>query len=103
MADTIRVRVTRSQFGYRGERYRRGDEIEVDAEVVEKHPNTLVIVETDDDGDVGGADDDQDASSDDIDYESQTMDELYALAQERDISGRSEMDKADLIDALRGE
>lgn len=36
-------------------------------------------------------------------YEARTKDELYALAAERDITGRSNMRKAELIDALRAE
>ena len=35
------------------------------------------------------------------DLESMTYDELYDLAADRDVDGRSEMDKAALIDALR--
>lgn len=34
-------------------------------------------------------------------YEDRTAEDLYALAQERDIAGRSDMDKSQLIDALR--
>ena len=34
-------------------------------------------------------------------YEDWTRDDLYARAQELDIEGRSDMDKAGLIDALR--
>lgn len=34
-------------------------------------------------------------------YEERTKDELYNLAQERNISGRSKMSKQELIDALR--
>lgn len=34
-------------------------------------------------------------------YTSMTRDELYALAQERDVDGRSSMDKAELVTALR--
>jgi hypothetical protein len=36
-------------------------------------------------------------------YEERTRDELYALAAERDITGRSTMRKAELIAALRAE
>jgi hypothetical protein len=36
-------------------------------------------------------------------YENRTRDELYELAAERDIEGRSTMRKAELIDALRAE
>ena len=35
-------------------------------------------------------------------YEDWTMDQLYDKAQEVGIEGRSEMSKAELIDALRG-
>jgi hypothetical protein len=35
-------------------------------------------------------------------YESRTKDELYNLARDRDVSGRSKMSKAELIEALRG-
>ena len=35
-------------------------------------------------------------------YEEWTYDELYDRAQELDVSGRSEMDKDELISALRG-
>lgn len=34
-------------------------------------------------------------------YEQRTKDELYELAQERDIEGRSSMSKSDLVKALR--
>ena len=34
-------------------------------------------------------------------YEARTRDELYNLARERDIAGRSRMDKAALVRALR--
>ena len=36
-------------------------------------------------------------------YEDMTRDDLYARAQERDIEGRSDMTKAELIDALRAQ
>ena len=35
-------------------------------------------------------------------YEEWTKDELYDRAQELDVEGRSDMTKAELIDALRG-
>ena len=35
------------------------------------------------------------------DYEDRTKDELYQQAKELDIKGRSKMNKAELIDALR--
>jgi DNA end-binding protein Ku len=35
------------------------------------------------------------------DYASMTRDELYELAQERDVPGRSKLDKAELVEALR--
>ncbi|RMF57283.1 MAG: hypothetical protein D6746_11370 [Bacteroidetes bacterium] len=34
-------------------------------------------------------------------YPLRTRDELYAMAQERDIAGRSQMTKAELVEALR--
>lgn len=42
---------------------------------------------------------DDDGDGDDL--AGKTSAELYEMAQAREISGRSEMDKADLIDALR--
>jgi len=35
-------------------------------------------------------------------YEARTRDELYNIAKEKDIPGRSKMGKQELIDALRG-
>lgn len=39
---------------------------------------------------------------DEVDLESLTKAELYELAQEADIEGRSSMDRDELIDALQG-
>lgn len=36
------------------------------------------------------------------DYEARSRDELYNIAKEKDIPGRSKMDKAELIEAIRG-
>lgn len=41
--------------------------------------------------------------ADDDEYDEMTFDELYALAQEHDIPGRSSMDSDELADALRAE
>lgn len=38
----------------------------------------------------------------DVDLESMTKDQLYALAQAREIQGRSDMTRDELIDALGG-
>ena len=38
-----------------------------------------------------------------LDLESMTKDELYSLAQERDVAGRSSMTKDELIEALHDE
>ena len=74
-----------------------------DIERLDDADTTLAEATTDEvDADAGRVDD-ASAASDHIEYEDQTMDELYTLAQERDISGRSEMDKSELIDALRDE
>ena len=35
-------------------------------------------------------------------YEARTRDELYNIAKEKEIPGRSKMDKGELIDAIRG-
>jgi Rho termination factor, N-terminal domain len=35
-------------------------------------------------------------------YEARTRDELYNIAKEKDIPGRSKMDKQELIQAIRG-
>ena len=35
-------------------------------------------------------------------YEARTRDELYNIAKEKDIPGRSKMDKGELIQAIRG-
>ena len=35
-------------------------------------------------------------------YEARTRDELYNIAKEKDIPGRSKMDKQELIEAVRG-
>ena len=35
-------------------------------------------------------------------YEARTRDELYNIAKEKDIPGRSRMDKSELIEAIRG-
>lgn len=44
---------------------------------------------------------DSDNDADRRNYEERTYDELYSLAMERDIEGRSTMKKAELIKALR--
>lgn len=38
----------------------------------------------------------------DLDYDSMTKDQLYSLAQAEEIPGRSDMNRDDLIAALRG-
>ncbi|HEX8696852.1 MAG TPA: Rho termination factor N-terminal domain-containing protein [Longimicrobium sp.] len=35
-------------------------------------------------------------------YEARTRDELYNIAKEKDVPGRSKMDKEELIEAIRG-
>ena len=45
---------------------------------------------------------DADAEADSTDLSEKTYQDLRDLASEHDISGRSDMDKADLIDALDG-
>ena len=51
--------------------------------------------------DVEGGEVDDRNEGDDAQLEESTYEELRELASEYDISGRSEMDKAELIDALR--
>ncbi len=75
-----RARVARSQVKAAATSVRRAGEAATDA--VEEAADT-----------VGGRAD--------VDYESMTVDELRDLARARDIEGRSDMNKADLIAALR--
>jgi len=73
-----------------------GDEFEVDEEKGEALLDTheyLGEVETDDgDGDEDGGDEDPSEL---------TREELYELAQDEDIEGRSEMSKSELLEALQ--
>ncbi|WP_126665242.1 hypothetical protein [Haloterrigena salifodinae] len=50
MADEIPVRVAGRSFGYGGERYANGDELEVDEATLENHPRTLERVDGPDSG-----------------------------------------------------
>ena len=54
----------------------------------------------DTDGVDGSDDADADAEADSTDLSELTYQELRDLASEHDVSGRSDMDKADLVDAL---
>lgn len=45
MSDNVRVRVAGRSFGYRGESYAEGDELEVDEATAENHPRTLEVIE----------------------------------------------------------
>jgi hypothetical protein len=55
--DTIRVRVDRGDYRHERKHYTRGEEIDVDPKVLEKHPNSLTRVEEpDESADDGGAD-----------------------------------------------
>lgn len=56
--------------------------------------------DSDTDGGEDTTDDDTDAEGDETALEDRTYQELRDLASEHDISGRSDMDKADLVDAL---
>lgn len=65
MSDKIPVRVAGSYFGYNGERYGRGDTLEVHPRALEKHPSTLervdeAVVQED-------ADDEEGVTVDDLD------------------------------------
>jgi DNA end-binding protein Ku len=51
----------------------------------------------------GARSDGQAGSSDDRDYDAMSKGELYELAQEQQVPGRSSMSKEELADALRGE
>lgn len=77
-----------------------GDVFEVDDEkgeqLLEAHDYLEEAV------DVEGGETAERNEADDAQLEDATYDELYELAGEYDISGRSEMDKAELIDALSG-
>lgn len=109
MADDIEVRVAGRSFGYRGETYGHDEELTVDEDTAENHPNTLERVDSDDsDSDeteaASGTDDDTEPES-----ESYTRDELeemdrsglQQLASDADtdeIDGRSSSE--DIIDTL---
>lgn len=63
--NTVRVEVVRAQFRYDREQYTQGDELEVPKRVVERHPQSLAIIEADADGE----DEDDETDDDASDYE----------------------------------
>lgn len=112
MTDDIRVRVAGRSFGYGGETYTNGDELEVDEETLENHPRTLEPLQSpstesvdENDGDDEGEGDAEDVESyGREDLEEMEYEELQALASEADtdaVDGRSS--REDIVEALADE
>lgn len=75
--DTIRVRVDRGDYRHKREHYTRGDELDVEPKVLEKHPNSLTRIE---DPDLSADEADTDTTENEIEVDPDpselTVDEL---------------------------
>ena len=99
MTDHVTVRVVGEAFGVGGDRYSTDETLEVRADVAERHPNTLEVIDEDaeppassddeDDGDAG------EVTVDDLDPhpEDLTVDEIEERV--------AELDDVDLLEAIK--
>lgn len=112
--DDVPVRVAGRSFGYDGETYTNGDELEVDEATLENHPRTLEALQSpstesvDDTASAGDDEDEGDAedveSYDREELEDMEYSDLQSLAAESDhpdVDGRSSQE--DIVEALSDE
>ncbi|EMA69315.1 hypothetical protein C461_03103 [Halorubrum aidingense JCM 13560] len=95
--DTIRVRVDRGDYRHEREHYTRGDEIDVDPKVLEKHPNSLTRVEELDES----ADDSGTDATDDSDDEIVVDPDPSELTVHELRDRIADVDDADLLGAIK--
>lgn len=95
MTDHVTVRVVGEAFGVAGDRYSTDETLEVRADVAERHPNTLEVIDEDAESSEPPASSDDE---DDGDAGEVTVDDLDPHPEDLTVA---ELDDVDLLEAIK--